>query len=750
MKIYKRSLVLTLGLLSVFACDGGNNANSNEELILPLTLSGALDSMDALYSLNTSDSATPNANSSAAAAATGCTITASSTNVNPGDPITFTMTGNGADVERAGFIAGLPDAVGDLPATKTIIAPDTTTRYVLSVFTVNGVRTYNNNCETTITVTPKADTGAPLASCSLDLDKDTAVYGEFVTLNWSSTNSTSGFITPPRPVGAVTGAQLNAGSKTFRNYWGTTYTMRVWNADGKWAECAANLTLNPGDNAPPIANDSAHTTSSAAILNDTMQATDVENDALTFQLESTPSKGSVVITDATTGTFQYTPDAGASGDDSFTFSASDAGAQSNTGVVRIQITQASSSVTLDPTFGNGGITTTDFFGGLDASYGMAQQADGKYVLAGTVQQNSTYNFGIARYNNDGTLDSTFGNGGKVITSLGSNLDEGRDLIIQPDGKILMAGSSALNSDNRFALVRYNTDGSLDSSFGSNGLVLTNPGPGNDSITALALLADGKILAAGYTEESIGNGKCALLRYNPDGSLDSAFGNNGLVTTSIEGTSNDHAWEIALQSDGKIVLVGSSSLNNSSRIAVAQYNSNGTLDTSFDNDGKAVISFNADNAYGFAIALQPNGKILAGGYTRGLENGVYYVRFAIARFNTDGSPDGTFGTNGKVESDFGPNGSNIFSMRLQTDGKILAAGYSSQSYKTDFTMARYNTDGSLDLSFDGDGVVQTILSITPGADIATSMLLQPDGKIVLSGQSISTTNGVDFTIMRFNP
>jgi uncharacterized delta-60 repeat protein len=259
---------------------------------------------------------------------------------------------------------------------------------------------------------------------------------------------------------------------------------------------------------------------------------------------------------------------------------------------------------------------------------------------------------------------------------GSN-DSGKSVTLQADGKILVAGSS----DGKFALVRYNSNGSLDTIFDMDGKVTTNLGS-YASGGFVALQADGKIIVAGSS-----NNAFALVRYNSNGSLDTTFSGDGKLTTNI-GTSYDYASAVTLQADGKILVAGYSfdSVTGFSDVVIARYNRNGSLDTTFDNDGKVITDF-VFYDYGYSVTLQADGKILVAGYSDDSRHGL----FTLMRYNSDGSLDTTFNGDGKVTA-YSGSGSSV---TLQADGKILVAGNSGDN---DFALIRYNTDGSLDTNF----------------------------------------------------
>ncbi len=295
----------------------------------------------------------------------------------------------------------------------------------------------------------------------------------------------------------------------------------------------------------------------------------------------------------------------------------------------------------------------------------------------------------------GDLDPSFGSGGIVITDFGGN-DTAFALALQPDGKIVAAGtSSGGGTGTNFALARHNPDGSPDASFGARGTVITDfISNGSDEVHALAIQPDGKIVVAGFVSQGF---DFALARFGQDGSLDPTFGTGGKVIS--QSTSYGSLWAVALQPDGKIVVAGESN----SRVALARYNPDGSLDATFGGGG-TVIGVGDGRAN--AIALQPDGKIVVAGDSRS-----YYVdfadqlrtikRFALARYNPDGSPDATFGLGGRSTTGFG--GDDIaFALALQPDGKIIVAGESNSRV----ALARYNSDGNLDATFGGGGTVIT--------------------------------------------
>lgn len=401
---------------------------------------------------------------------------------------------------------------------------------------------------------------------------------------------------------------------------------------------------------------------------------------------------------------------------------------------------------LDTTFGDGGRVITEFseFSGISS---IALEPEGKIVVAGDAgNSGNNHDFAVARYKTDGTLDPSFGSGGKVSTDFFNGLDSAGALALQPDGKIVVAGS-AYNGGTNFGLARYNGDGSLDASFGSGGKVITKFG-GVDYAGALALQPDGKIIAAGSAARPGQASSFGLVRYNRSGGLDTTFGNRG-KTTTVFSNGFDEVHAIAIQPDGKIVAAGLADFNNSnSPIAVARYNSDGSLDSSFGSGGKVTTNFPARRARAHAVLPQTDGKIVVAGYAEG-NNAVSF--FALERYNVDGTLDTSFGVGGKATADFFGRGGEAHAAVLQHDGKIILAGqagFGRASHQlVDFGLARFNTDGTLDDSFGNSGMMITDLGDV--VDRANAVVLQPDGKIIAAGVTTDERTRAKFALARYN-
>src|SRR6266571_162320 len=387
---------------------------------------------------------------------------------------------------------------------------------------------------------------------------------------------------------------------------------------------------------------------------------------------------------------------------------------------------------LDPSFGSGGIVVTDFNGSIDdAAFAVAVQPDGKILAAGYVFSSaSNYDFALVRYLADGSLDPSFGAGGKVATDFAGTggSEQAFALALQPDGKIVAAGWTSSAGVSGFALARYNADGSLDTGFGAAGKVTTRFSGGFDRATAVLLQADGKIVATGTVSNPFftTGEDFALVRYNADGSLDATFGIDGRVVTDFSAgggifANNDGASSAALQSDGKIVVAGASTHELTFQdFAMARYNPDGSLDASFGNGGKAELSFfnNADVDFITGVALQPDGKIVVAGTTATATRD-----FGLARYNADGRLDLTFGVNGKVVTDVGNAHNNAFAVALQPDGRIVIAGQvQPNSSSSDFALARYLNPEVITVAIDiKPGTTVNTINLGSGGNVPVAIL-----------------------------
>ena len=376
------------------------------------------------------------------------------------------------------------------------------------------------------------------------------------------------------------------------------------------------------------------------------------------------------------------------------------------------------SGSLDPSFAGDG-TTWSYFpsydGGTfvdDIAEGVAVDAAGGILVAAHHTGAAGYpESAILRYNTNGAPDMTFGSNGIANAGSGSACA----MAIQPDGRILVANGG-------FDVTRFEADGSLDASFGSGGHASTIV---RGLAYGMALQADGRIVVAGYAEPVQGGGAfIALVRYDSLGSLDLSFGSGGVVLSDLQG----QARAVTVQPDGRILTAGGS-------FQVVRFNADGTLDTGFGSGGQITLPF---GDYGWdslaeAILVQPDDRIVVAG-------GAWtHYDFAIARLEPDGSLDRGFGHGGMVTTDFANGGfDSILALVLQPDGRLVAAGYGGPSHRLPdedhFALARYEPDGALDRSFGRSGKVVVPIDDLLIDDFARALALQPDGRLVAAGNA----------------
>jgi len=412
---------------------------------------------------------------------------------------------------------------------------------------------------------------------------------------------------------------------------------------------------------------------------------------------------------------------------------------------------------LDPVFGTEGRSTVPFNpdGVLDWSLAaIAVEPDGGIIVVGSaISSGMDTDFGVARLQPDGSLDDSFGVGGeqRIPFNLGAeNTDQVAGVALQEDGKIVVAGSAQYSSsDFDFAVARLNSDGGLDGSFGVGGLatVWFDLGSTNyDAAGGVAVQPDGKIVLAGTASSaSAGNYEFAVARLDPSGALDPSFSAGGKTTIAFDlgGLNSDSGDDVAIQSDGKIVVAGWAETGASvTDFAAVRLNEDGSPDPGFGTGGKVVIPFDlggylTDEA--LAVAIQNDGRIVLAGAAEYTENADH--DFAIARLLPNGSLDASFGFGGKasVPFDMGGDLADIaYDVMIQADGKIVVAGtVASGADDTDFGVARLLPDGSLDPGFgtvDGRIVVPFDLG-GPGElnfDDAYGAAIQGDHKVVVIG------------------
>ncbi len=405
---------------------------------------------------------------------------------------------------------------------------------------------------------------------------------------------------------------------------------------------------------------------------------------------------------------------------------------------------------LDTTFNHTGKVYNTIAGDTaNAGIAMAIQSDGKIVVTGYTESitDNTSRCAVVRYNTDGSIDTTFNKTGYVV----ANIDSTKSLsfcsvVIQPNGKILALGSE---NNYNFVLVRLNVNGTLDTTFGSKGIALTSV---NGEATSLVLQSDSKIVAGGFGV-GLDVPPFELVRCDSTGKIDSTFGTDGIVDTFLTSTYYSEAFPhaLAIQSDGKIVAAGFTiptyfdTLGNiyyGSFSVLARFNTDGSFDTTFGIGGT-----DTQHIVGTlnAVAIQTDGKIVVSG-NLGLSLHYTLSYFAVVRYNSNGSQDKNFGNNG-IEIDSMASSGVAASLVLQADGKIVAAGY---GLPGGWGLSRFNTNGTRDTLFGIGGNVST--DIIPGnpEDAAESVALQSDGKIVVAGfVTNNEANGIYFALARYN-
>jgi uncharacterized delta-60 repeat protein len=342
------------------------------------------------------------------------------------------------------------------------------------------------------------------------------------------------------------------------------------------------------------------------------------------------------------------------------------------------------------------------------------------VLGGTVGGADA--FGVVRLNTDGTLDNTFSDNGTARANFGKGFEFAKDVSIQEDGKIILVGWVETR-ELKFAVARFSSDGTADTSFSGNGRVTINFDPAFEEANAVAVQpGDGKILIAGT---SGANARFAVARFNPDGTLDPSFSGDGKASTNFA-PGLDEAEGIALQPNGKILLGGGTG---DFKFGVARFNPDGSRDTSFGRDGRATVNFTTapvELDVATEVRLQGDRKIVLGGIV-----GANDTKFALARFNRGGGLDRSFSGNGKARTNITEGDDQAFGLVIQPDDKLIlvgTAGFSGSD--SEFALVRYEPDGGLDESFGGDGQVTT--NFTQGDESGWDVALQDDGKIVMSG------------------
>jgi uncharacterized delta-60 repeat protein len=393
---------------------------------------------------------------------------------------------------------------------------------------------------------------------------------------------------------------------------------------------------------------------------------------------------------------------------------------------------------VDLSFTGDGRQTTDFSSASDKAAAVVVQPDGKILVAGSSSTTSVSDIAVARYHPNGSLDTSFDGDGKQTIDFGG-AEWATSMVLQADGKIVLAGhTSASANGGDFAVARLNPNGSLDTTFSGDGKQTIDIGS-YDQANGIAIQPDGKMVLAGYFFISGTTSEAAVARLNANGTLDTTFSGDGKQQVNFGG--DDRATAVALQADGKVLLAGFAFVNNESDFVVARLNANGTPDTTFSGDGLQTVAWSA-NDLAWAVAVQSDGKILAAGVSAVGNN----RDFAVARLTASGALDPTFSGDGKQQVDFGTF-DGVRALAVQPDGRIVLAGYADAGNAYDFGVARLNANGTPDTSFSGDGKIQVNFG---DDDEAFGVALAADGDIVLAGNTTGsgTPSGTDdFAVAR---
>lgn len=382
---------------------------------------------------------------------------------------------------------------------------------------------------------------------------------------------------------------------------------------------------------------------------------------------------------------------------------------------------------LDITFSTDGKVVTDFFEYTDRAFSLCLDDNGKIIVVGIADNPPLATFGIARYDSNGYLDSTFGSNGLVSESFGIYMGRGRDVIVNSD-KIIVAGTAEVEPYS-FGLMKFNGDGSLDTSFGSDGKVTTSFE--SDISGAIskgnALVLDGnqEIIVVGTLEYNSVGSDIIIAKYDIDGNLDNSFGNNGKLQIDFN-NSNDRGNDVIINSNGKILVVGCSDGN----FALVRLNNDGTFDNTFGTDGKVVTDFNGLDDEINSVTIDANNNIVVAGYSGD--------DFALARYDNSGELDLSFGIEGKTITDFNNSSDHAYSISIDSNNNIVVVGASAN----DFALAKYNSDGIIDPNFGSGGKVTTDFN-SESSDLAYSGLIDLNGRILATGVSNS-----DFALARY--
>lgn len=415
---------------------------------------------------------------------------------------------------------------------------------------------------------------------------------------------------------------------------------------------------------------------------------------------------------------------------------------------------------LDLNFGANGKAMTSFGSKPSILSTIALQPDGKILACGSYFTYTTTPFfvgnevALSRYNSDGSPDLDFGVQGKIIIPIGSNNDNEHNVIkVLDDGKILILANNTVRvsefvTTTEYALIKYHANGTPDTGFGNNGIVSISYEGHLNWARSMAVQPDNKIVLVGHSEQISANdyGNFVAVRLNADGTKDSSFGNNGRIDYNVgagSSDSEDASQSLVLQPDGKIVIGGGISTSLSGGAALMRLNTDGTPDLSFGNNGRAIMIFGSYVSV-TSLSLLPDGNIIGSGVNFYNDNN--NEKIIVFKCNADGSPDTTFGSEGSVIIDGGNEDPVFFSLAsiLQANGKILVSGWGNKDDHFDAFVTKLNTDGSIDSNFGDNGFLWSGFGLDL---ISNDLLLQPDGELLVGGTAFNSENS-EFVLWRY--
>ncbi len=355
---------------------------------------------------------------------------------------------------------------------------------------------------------------------------------------------------------------------------------------------------------------------------------------------------------------------------------------------------------LDSEFGKNGVITTDFGIYNDEAKAIAVQKDGKIIVAGFTDNGANTDLAVARYNPDGTLDTDFNYTGKISLAIGNDDDSVNALTVQDDGKILLVGTSSREDEKDLILVRLHKDGLLDRDFDDDGFITLDLSTGDDVAYDLILQTDGKVLVAGSSQQDE-KSQATIVRLNVDGSKDLTFAKEGVFVTGND--TESVAYALSLQTDGKILFTGYEKAETQKRAFVSRLQTTGELDATFATDGTAYVNVEGSgDTISYDIEVQNNQKILLAGSTQ--END--YRKVLLARFLQDGKADTVLGESGVLISDLGYDAI-AYALAIQGDSTAFVAGYGLRGDFKDLALLEY--DISEEIPEDGEFVSVTKMS-----------------------------------------